>query len=253
MKWLDYQKEKATEVEQSLESVLLETLGRKGRLAEACRYAVLGGGKRLRPLLCLAACEDVGGDASDAIRAATAIELVHAYSLVHDDLPAMDDDAMRRGKPTVHVKFDQPTAILVGDALLTAAFEIVPPPFAKELAQSAGGKRLILGQMLDLNLNGEPADLDEIHRHKTGALFEFSCLVGAVQGGAAPEVAGNFKAFGTRVGVAFQYRDDILDNEQVELARTRLQKWSTSALALLEVGGSTTPRLRAFCEWLVGS
>ncbi|MEK8045302.1 polyprenyl synthetase family protein [Ideonella margarita] len=193
-------------------------------LGLAMRYAVLDGGKRLRPLLVMAACEAVGGDEAAAMRAAVAVELIHAYSLVHDDMPCMDDDALRRGKPTVHVKFGEAQAMLAGDAMQALAFDVLTPdegmPAALQarlvslLARSAGHAGMAGGQAIDLASVGRPLDeatLRDMHRRKTGALLEASVLMGAACGATTPEVWQQLSRYGAALGLAFQVVDDILD------------------------------------------
>ncbi|WP_342593262.1 polyprenyl synthetase family protein [Ramlibacter agri] len=194
-------------------------------LGEAMRYAVLDGGKRLRPLLVLAACEAVGGHAEAALRAACSVELIHAYSLVHDDMPCMDNDVLRRGKPTVHVKFGEATALLAGDALQALAFELLAPEqstipdtvqarLCRLLAQSAGQAGMAGGQAIDLASVGRSLTEDELrhmHRLKTGALLQASVMMGAATGDAAPAAAQGLAGYGRALGLAFQVVDDILD------------------------------------------
>ncbi len=194
-------------------------------LGDAMRYAVLDGGKRLRPLLVLAACEAVQGNGQAALRAACAAELIHAYSLVHDDLPCMDDDVLRRGKPTVHVQFGVARALLAGDALQALAFELLTPDdgtvadivqatLCRLLARAAGHRGMAGGQAIDLASVGlalTEAQLREMHRLKTGALLQGSVMMGAACG-VAPAAAGAALArYGAAIGLAFQVVDDILD------------------------------------------
>ena len=194
------------------------------RLGEAVRYSLEAGGKRVRPVLCLLACEAVGGSAAQALAGALALEYVHTYSLIHDDLPAMDDDDLRRGRPTNHKVFGEGHAILAGDALLTEAFGVLatadldPVKRAEALvllAESAGWRGMAGGQALDLE--GETLttyDLDHlrlIHRLKTGALLRASVEIGAVLGGATPGERSALRAYGEAIGLAFQIQDDILD------------------------------------------
>ena len=205
------------------------------RLREAIRYSLLGPGKRLRPALVLMAAEACGGHAAEAMPAACAVEMVHAYSLVHDDLPAMDDDDLRRGRPTCHQQFDEATAILVGDALLALAFSVLaenvrPPEVAAEccatLARAAGASALVGGQADDLageqGATGclpEGADgtsellnsLQHIHARKTGAMFVASLRLGGLTAGANTEQLEALEAFGRSLGLAFQITDDLLD------------------------------------------
>jgi geranylgeranyl diphosphate synthase type II len=193
------------------------------------RYSVVNGGKRIRPLLVYAACEALGGHAAQADGAACAVELIHAYSLVHDDLPAMDDDDLRRGLPTTHIAFDQATAILAGDGLQTLAFEVLAdgsrnPQDAdtrllmiRALAHAAGPAGMVGGQAIDLGSVGHKLDqtaLELMHRHKTGALIEASVSLGALASGQAdaPALAA-LAAYAQAIGLAFQVQDDILDVE----------------------------------------
>ncbi|WP_172217950.1 polyprenyl synthetase family protein [Caenimonas soli] len=194
-------------------------------LGEAMRYAVLDGGKRLRPLLVLAASEAVNGNEAAALRAACATELIHAYSLVHDDMPCMDNDVLRRGKPTVHVKFGQAQALLAGDALQALAFELLAPEDAsipaaiqaalcRLLARAAGHAGMAGGQAIDLASVGRAlteAQLREMHRLKTGALLEGSVMMGAACGDATAAQLAALRVYGSAMGLAFQVIDDILD------------------------------------------
>lgn len=194
------------------------------RLQQSMEYSLSAGGKRLRPTLCLLACEAVGGEAAKAMPAACAIEMVHTYSLIHDDLPAMDDDDLRRGRPTNHKAFDEATAILAGDGLLTYAFETIatrirPAETAiacvQELASAAGPEGMVGGQMADLQ--GEEctqptlAFLESIHRRKTGRLIAASLAIGGLVGGGDPQSLCNLRRYGDSIGLAFQIVDDLLD------------------------------------------
>jgi len=196
-------------------------------LAETMRYGVLGGGKRLRPLLVLAAFEAVDGQAEAAMRAAVAVELIHAYSLVHDDLPCMDNDVLRRGKPTVHVRYGEAGAMLAGDAMQALAFEVLTPDqgVAPELqarlcgllSRAAGHAGMAGGQAIDLLSAGKPLDeatLRDMHRRKTGALLQASVLMGATTGACSPAAWAGLADFGAAIGLAFQVIDDILDATQ---------------------------------------
>ena len=197
------------------------------RLHEAMRYAVLGGGKRVRPLLAFAAGEVSGGDAERVQYAAAAVELIHAYSLVHDDMPAMDDDALRRGKPTVHVEFDEANALLVGDALQSLAFDLLASKTLADtpttqlkmvqlLAQASGSRGMAGGQAIDLASVGKPLTLPELefmHIHKTGALIRASVLLGAHCGRASDDVTAALDHYAKCIGLAFQVVDDVLDAE----------------------------------------
>lgn len=196
-------------------------------LGQAMRYAVLGGGKRLRPLLVLAASEAVDGNGEAALRAACAVELIHAYSLVHDDLPCMDNDVLRRGQPTVHVRFGQAQALLAGDALQALAFELltpedgVPPAMqarlCRLLAQAAGADGMAGGQAIDLASVGRQLTQDQLrhmHRLKTGALLRASVVMGAACGEPAGVAEQALAQYGAAIGLAFQVVDDVLDVTQ---------------------------------------
>ena len=196
-------------------------------LGLAMRYGVLDGGKRLRPLLVLAACEAVDGHAEAALRAAVAVELIHAYSLVHDDMPCMDNDVLRRGKPTVHVEFGQAQAMLAGDAMQALAFEVLTPDSGVApalqarlcglLARAAGHAGMAGGQAIDLASIGRPLTEDalrDMHRRKTGALLQASVLMGAACGNTTVASWQALSDYGAAVGLAFQVVDDILDVTQ---------------------------------------
>ncbi|MEO7159023.1 MAG: polyprenyl synthetase family protein [Polaromonas sp.] len=194
-------------------------------LGDAMRYAVLDGGKRLRPLLVMAACDAVNGHAQTALRPACAVELIHAYSLVHDDMPCMDNDVLRRGKPTVHVRFGEAQALLAGDALQALAFELLTPDddsvsapiqarLCRLLARAAGFQGMAGGQAIDLASVGLPLTsvrLHEMHRLKTGALLQASVMMGAACGTASPLALNALRDYGAAIGLAFQVVDDILD------------------------------------------
>lgn len=215
-------------VEQRLTDLLTRVRGPGAppeKLAEAMRYAALDGGKRLRPFLLIESARLFGIKPENVLDAAAALECVHCYSLVHDDLPAMDDDALRRGRPTVHLAFDEATAILAGDALLTLAFEIIAMPathssaavrgeLALGLARAAGWAGMAGGQSLDLEAEGKALTAQEIRRLqalKTGALIEYACAAGAVLGGAQGADRTALEAYGQAIGRAFQLADDLLD------------------------------------------
>ena len=196
-------------------------------LGEAMRYGVLDGGKRLRPLLVLAAAQAVDGERDAALRAACAVELIHAYSLVHDDMPCMDNDVLRRGKPTVHVKYGEAQAMLAGDAMQALAFEVLTPDhgvapalqarLCSLLARSAGHAGMAGGQAIDLASTGKPLDehqLRDMHRRKTGALLKASVLMGAACGPVGATVWEALGVYGDALGLAFQVVDDILDVTQ---------------------------------------
>ncbi len=198
------------------------------RFSEALRYPVFAGGKRVRPLLAYAAAEALGAVPEHVHHAAGAVELVHTYSLVHDDLPAMDDDDERRGRPTVHVAFDEATAILVGDGLLTEAFGLlaVAPhtpaavvAMVRELAVAAGAAGMVGGQAADIALGASIADvetLQRVHAGKTGALIRAATLLGGLSAGADDAQLAALSAYGEAVGLAFQLADDVLDAEEDE-------------------------------------
>ncbi len=206
-------------------SVLNGEIARPERLRSAMHYASLNGGKRLRPFLVVEAASLLGGDRGAALRVGAALECVHCYSLVHDDLPAMDDDDLRRGKPTVHIAYDEATAILTGDSLLTYAFDIIAAPETKlpdaakvaltlALARAAGVGGMAGGQALDLAAEKQAPDeqgIVTLQAMKTGALIRFACEAGAIIAGASPEDRTRLRQFGERIGLAFQLADDILD------------------------------------------
>jgi geranylgeranyl diphosphate synthase, type II len=199
-------------------------------LHKSMRYSVFAGGKRVRPILLLAACEAVGGDKNSAMPAACAMEMIHTYSLIHDDLPAMDDDDFRRGNPTNHKVFGEAIAILAGDALLTEAFILLSNPeymgnadaarllpVVHEIARSAGSWGMVGGQVVDMESEGKPdidlATVQYIHTHKTGALIKASVKAGAILGGADGPRLDAITRYGEAIGLAFQIADDILDIE----------------------------------------
>jgi farnesyl diphosphate synthase len=216
--------------QESFESVLAEALnhtrGAPGPLQEAMRYSALSGGKRMRPLLVYASGRALGLSTRQLQGIASAIEIIHAYSLIHDDLPAMDDDDLRRGRPTCHKAFDEATAILAGDALQALAFEILAEDRAlsehpkrqiqviSHVARACGASGMAGGQALDLAAVGSTlplAELEAMHNLKTGALIAVSAAAPALLAGAPPELFGRLQRFGKRVGLAFQIHDDILD------------------------------------------
>ncbi len=218
--------ETAAAVNDCLDRLLPAPDGAQGRVAEAMRYAALGNGKRIRPFLLIASARLFGVEGEPALRAASAVEMIHAYSLVHDDLPAMDDDELRRGRPTCHIQFDEATAILAGDALLTYAFEVLTAEethgdadvrceLARGLAAASGVGGMVGGQMVDLMAADDNSlDLDGIthlQSLKTGALIAFSCEGGAILGEAPAEHRAGLAAYGRDLGLAFQIADDLLD------------------------------------------
>jgi geranylgeranyl diphosphate synthase, type II len=221
-----YLKERAQIVEQALTRAVAEPAGASARLYEAMRYSLLAGGKRLRPVLAIASCEAVGGKLEAAMGLACAVEMIHTYSLIHDDLPCMDDDDFRRGRPTNHKVYGEAIATLAGDALLTDAFmvlarmtpssvprEVVLDTIA-ELAQAAGSAGMVGGQAIDLLGEGKSKtieELEELHGKKTGALFLASVRGGARLGGAMPAQIESLDAYARALGLAFQVVDDLLD------------------------------------------
>lgn len=257
---------------------------------EAMRYAALNGGKRLRAMLCVSACEGVGGEAEWALRPALAIEIFHASTLVHDDLPCMDDDGIRRGKPATHIRYGEANALLAGNALLTLAMEWmarepVPPPHAPgalvcELARAGGSEGVIGGQVEDLAAEDVPPDEETlwfIHREKTARLIACACRCGAVRAGASAARVEAMGDFGLQVGLAFQILDDVLDATQstevlgkpagsdaerrkltsvslwgVEGSRARAREATEWGLARLEEVGPSSSRLRDLTVWLLG-
>ncbi len=213
-RWIDYELDRHMPAETD----------RPTLLHQAMRYAVFSGGKRLRPILCIAAATGLKADRAQALLPAIAIEVLHTYTLVHDDLPAMDDDALRRGQPTTHIRFGEGQAILVGDALLTLAFEwlaacVAPPPFAPgqlivELAEASGSRGIIGGQSEDLTAVDQPGhevDLDYIHLHKTATLFRAALRMGGIVAAANAEELDALSTYGCNLGLAFQITDDLLD------------------------------------------
>lgn len=220
-------KEIADLVNSELERLLPVVDSLEGRLFDAMRYAVLSGGKRLRPFLVMVTAQMFKASETAVLRVATAVEMLHTYTLIHDDLPSMDNDNLRRGLPTCHLKFDEATAILAGDALLTMAFEILAEPethpdpairseLVLEIARAAGARGTVGGQMLDLRAVLIPADIVSITRlqqMKTGSLIGFSCEAGAILGKAAKPLRNRLLAYAHDLGLAFQIRDDILDIE----------------------------------------
>ncbi|QHG71905.1 polyprenyl synthetase family protein [Ensifer adhaerens] len=220
----------ARTVEGLLERLLGQTteadeIARPANLLAAMRHGVLNGGKRLRPFLVIECADLLGGNRDAALRVGAALECVHCYSLVHDDLPAMDDDDMRRGQPTVHRAFDEATAILAGDSLLTFAFDIIAAPetalsdapkveLILALGRAAGHGGMAGGQALDLAAEKSPPDeagIVTLQAMKTGALIRFACEAGAIVAGAAKEDRARLRAFGEKIGLAFQLADDLLD------------------------------------------
>ena len=257
----------ASQIEEALVEALPSDPDTPPDLLEAMRYSLMAGGKRLRPILVLLAAEACGADPRDAMPAACAVEMVHTYSLIHDDLPAMDDDDLRRGQPTSHVAFGEAMAILAGDALLTRAFEILaadlPDPVVaaeccRVLASAGGSDGMVGGQVADLAVtNTSPESIDDplqvlgaIHRRKTGRLLAASLELGAVVAGAEKQVRESLLDYGQQVGLAFQVADDLLDVEgdinrmgKTSGRDAHLGKWTYPALA----GNDTSRRLARNC------
>ena len=213
------------EIDAALSRFLEQTSAHDSRLADAMRYSLLLGGKRVRPMLCLATAKALGTSSDQTLHAACSLEFIHAYSLVHDDLPAMDDDALRRGQATCHIAFDEATAVLTGDALQTSAFHLltlddfkqsdsVKLALVAELAQASGALGMVLGQAIDLSAVGSALsleDLERMHQHKTGKLIESAVVMGALCGAANKASLNALKEYAKALGLAFQVQDDILD------------------------------------------
>ena len=225
----EYLKNKKSLVDKALEDCIPEPAGLAREVIEAMRYSLFAGGKRIRPILCIAGAEAVGGSAHDVLGIACALELIHSYSLIHDDLPAMDDDDFRRGKPTNHKVFGEAVAILAGDGLLTLAFNLMArfgleKPAEQDailrvidlIASAAGCKGMVGGQVLDIRYEGknpDPTVVEYIHRHKTGALIAASVTSGTILAGGSEEEIRSANRYGQEIGLAFQIADDILNVE----------------------------------------
>jgi len=228
----------------------LELSAELGELREAMRYALEPGGKRVRPVLCLAVCEAAGGEAEHALPAAAAVELVHSFSLVHDDLPSMDDDDERRGRPSAHVAFGENVALLAGDALLAEALRLAlsydDPALARELVEAT--LSMIGGQHRDVT--GDDADLESLHRLKTGALFGAAVGLGLLVAGVPEDTQEPWRAFGDDVGLLFQVVDDVLDGDGYaerlgpDAARTLVSEVAARALERLDGLAADTSVLR---------
>ncbi|KAI4320288.1 hypothetical protein MLD38_033784 [Melastoma candidum] len=230
----EYLADKAKRVNEALDAAV--PLRHPLRIHESMRYSLLAGGKRVRPILCLASCELVGGDESLAMPAACAVEMIHTMSLIHDDLPCMDNDDLRRGKPTNHRAFDEETAVLAGDALLSLAFEhvaanMIGVPADRvvrailELGSCVGSQGLVAGQIVDIQSEGKDITLKEleyIHVHKTAKLLEASVVCGAIMGGASGDEVERVRQYARSIGLLFQVIDDILDvtRSSAELGKT---------------------------------
>ncbi len=225
-----YLHEQCTRIDAALDRFLPKETDLPHSLHKAMRYSIFAGGKRVRPILMLAACQAVGGDSERAVPAACAMEMIHTYSLIHDDLPAMDDDDYRRGNPTNHKVFGEAIAILAGDALLTEAFKLISDPrftdgceasgllaVIHEIATRSGSYGMVGGQVVDMESEGcrdiDLATVQFIHTHKTGALIKASVVAGALIGGAGGQQLAAIIRYGEAAGLAFQIADDILDIE----------------------------------------
>jgi farnesyl diphosphate synthase len=253
--------ETAKLTEQTLDALLPVPAGHHARVQEAMRYAIFAGGKRLRPFLTVASAAVFGASQDQALRVAAAIEALHTYSLVHDDLPCMDDDDLRRGQPTTHRKFDEATAVLAGDALLTLAFEILAHPdthpsaevrcqLTALLAKAAGSEGMIGGQMMDIDAATRTHTADEIillQRMKTGALFEFCCEAGAVLGGGDASDRARLRGYARDFGLAFQITDDLIDvTSSAEAAGKQVGKDEAQGKAtLVSIHGAEAARAQA--------
>jgi geranylgeranyl diphosphate synthase type II len=276
-------------VDAALDRLLPAETTQPSSIHEAMRYSVFAGGKRIRPILCLETARIFSDDVTPALHPACAIEFIHTYSLIHDDLPALDNDDLRRGKPTCHKKFGEATAILAGDALLTLAFETISVApveptrgiaMVTEVATAAGTvKGMVGGQVADLEAEGKriaPAMLEFIHRSKTAALIRASVAAGALCAGAGVEDVARLRSFGESIGWAFQVTDDILDVEEssaalgktagkdvaqqkatypavygLERAHEIAKDLATRAIAELTPYGERAARLRDIAEYLV--
>jgi geranylgeranyl diphosphate synthase type II len=251
-----YLKERKALIDTKLKEFLppYPPFGRK--LYEAVEYSLTVGGKRLRPILCLAGCEVVGGKLDWAVTPACALEMIHTYSLVHDDLPAMDNDTLRRGHPTTWVKFGEATAILAGDALLNRAFEVLSDwdfdcerkvRVISEISKASGMLGMVLGQQCDLDAEGrDGVSLEEllfVHRHKTGKLITASVVAGGITGGGTHEEIEALRNYGDHLGLAFQITDDVLDvvGDQSKLGKnvgSDLEKGKTTFVTFFGVEGA---------------
>ena len=247
------------ETEQAFDRFLPSAQTRPSRLHAAMRYSLEAGGKRIRPVLVLAAAE-LFGQRAEAAAAAVAIECVHTYSLIHDDLPALDNDDLRRGRPTCHKAFDEPTAILAGDALLTHAFALLATHYAdrptlglalvRELGRAAGSTELIGGQMEDIEAERIPSTPDQvefIHNGKTAAMIAVSLACGGLIGGATPEQLETLRRLGRALGLAFQVVDDVLDATatSAELGKTAGKDANAQKATMVRVLGLEGARARA--------
>jgi len=253
-------KQAARRVEGALEEIVAETADETpARLLAAMRHGLFAGGKRLRPFLVLASARLFGVEEAAALRAAAALECVHCYSLIHDDLPAMDDDDLRRGQPTAHIAFGEAAAILAGDALLTLAFEILADPrthpdagiraaLVLDLAHAAGGRGMAGGQMLDLDAAGteDEATVMRMQAMKTGALIAHAATAGAILGAAPAQDRGRLFRYGKALGAAFQIADDLLDREATtgEMGKATGKDAEAGKATLIDLLGAEAARTR---------
>jgi len=282
--------ENADAVEKTIDELLKTGDGPERKLVDAMRYSSLGGGKRIRPFLVIESAKLFEVSPRSALRAAAAVEMVHCYSLIHDDLPAMDDDDLRRGRATCHIEYDEATAILAGDALLTKAFEVLADPATHQdayvrselvlaLAKAAGDHGMVGGQMLDLVAEDHELDMPEItrlQRMKTGELIAVSCESGGILGKALPSARHALHAYAHDIGLAFQIADDLLDiegsEEQVgkktgkdeaagkatfvsllgiERAREQAELLSRQAMEHLEIFGKKSDLLKELADFII--
>ena len=281
-----YLKKQSGKIDKALVSVLPKKNDHPASLAEAMHYAVLSGGKRIRPIFALAACEAVGGKEADVLYAACALEMIHSYSLVHDDLPCMDDDAMRRGKPSRHKKFGEVTALLEGDALLTQAFNVLcrgaiyrartsskkgaingaPTLYIRRLqairwiTEAVGSQGMVGGQALDMEYQDKELDLptiEYINTHKSGALIAVSARVGAFLGGGSPKQVEALYRYGKAAGLLFQVVDDIMDKQGyaqvvgVHEAREEAEELLEKAKRELKSFGKKAARLAQIADFVL--
>lgn len=265
MTFESYSKEKRELIEQALAQLLPGEDERPPLLHKAMRYSVLSAGKRIRPLLCLASAEAVGSTPEKVLPIACALELLHSYSIIHDDLPAMDNDATRRGRAASHVAFGEAVAILAGDALLTEAFRILADvglnkdlkgetllTIAQLVARAAGSLGMAGGQVDDLNLEGKQvslAEVKDIHHRKTGSLIKVSILAGALAGNAGPEELKALDKYGECLGLAFQVSDDIIDltsGEQDGVSYPALAGLGEARKHLRQLGEQALEALKGF-------
>jgi geranylgeranyl pyrophosphate synthase len=267
----------AQRVDAELERWLPPAAEAPANLHAAMRHLIFPGGKRLRPALAFAGAEAVGAAPECALPVAAAVELVHTYSLVHDDLPCMDDDDERRGRPTVHVLYGEAVAVLAGDALLAAAFELLADASTRaepartlavlrDLAHAAGSRQLVGGQADDLSFSRDTADgtlVESVHQRKTAALFEAAVVGGARLGGADGDALARLRGFARRIGIAFQIADDALDADSdeacslvrvigVAASRERAERLQREAIDALEAFGAPAEPLREIARFTVG-